>query len=186
MNGYSLDLIFPMLQFLAVHAGYTLYWASICMVVSNLIKRLPICIIAGGISAVFHQHIVGARSSLFVHVYVAWLILIVYIFMTHWLRRNHIEQQFGVIVDTELSDQEKSIMEAINNLRESDQLTESSLEKIYNENKEFIDSNSLLKCQLFNEVINWRKQKNVKFRALIVAGQRQFVDVNFRSVDWLK
>ena len=184
MDRYSLDLIFPMLQFLAVHAGYTLFWVTLSAVISDARRKLSTCIALGGISAVLHQDLVGSYHSAMFHLVIALTVMVVYV--VRKLLSPDIVWTNNPAYVADLGDQEKAILEKIDSLREFDQLTETTLEKIYSENKEFIDSNSFIKCQLFNEVINWRRQKNIKCRAVTVDGQRRFLNVNFRSVDWLK
>lgn len=184
MDGYSLDLIFPMLQFLAVHAGYTLFWVTLSALISDVRSRLSTCIALGGISAVIHQDLAGSYHAAMFHLVVALTVIVVYV--VRKLLTTEVVWTNNPAYVADLGHQEKSILEEIDDLREFDQLSETTLEKIYSENKEFIDSNSFIKCRVFNEVINWRKQKNIKCRAVTVDGQRHFLNVNFRSVDWLK
>ncbi len=184
MHRYSLDIIFPMLQFLSIHVGYTIWWVALSTIISDK-RRIASCIAIGGISAVVHQDIMGMHNSVVLHLGATLTAMLIYVIKKLLSKDENTWVENPVCV-ADLCEQEKNILTEIDELCESGQLSEPSLEKIYKENKEFIDTNSLIKCRVFNEVISWRKQKNITCRAVTVAGQRQFLNVNFRSVDWLK
>jgi hypothetical protein len=186
------SLILPMLQFLMIHAGYSLYWIALAATLTEVRSKIMAYVAIGGLSAVLHHDIIGARSTVLLHTAIALLVGLIHLII--WLRRGrneHVMQLienpiFNTVGTIDMTTPEKLVIGQIDDLISSNTVSEPALQKIYNNNQDFIDSNALVKSRIFNEIINWRRSNNVKCRVVTIDGQRRFINVNHRSVDWLK
>lgn len=166
------NMIFPMLQFLAIHAGYSICWIAIVGTFMNTPRKNMIGVLIGGIVAVIHSfdgYIETLLWTLVIGMACALIKLLMWVCITTRIVKHH-----------------PDIMKQIDEIKQSGTMSESALEKIYEENKDVINSNELIKTRLYEEVLNWRRLNNIKWRVVTDDGQRRFINVNHRCVNWLK
>lgn len=200
MNSYYWNLILPMLQFLTLQTGYTVYWIAIYAMIQNGQNKLTIvlknkllrCIIGGLISTAMYISDLGPWITIMTHGISALVLFLICVIESVIGKNKRPQRSVAILPKSSLfsvidiTSEEKTILNKIQELEQSGILKEATLQDIYYENQSYIDSNPVIKDKIFTEVINWRRNNNVKCRVVDDDNQRRFINVNHRSVDWLR